>query len=88
MSNWIQKLGDKTSKEVKPDFESEKAHHWIHMRKMAENAGTLNNLPYKPRKGQAEESFFEQVDRRCSRVSFSVNISFDENGNIVRSLSS
>lgn len=86
MSNFIGKLGDKTSKEVKPDFESEKFYHWQHMRKMAEKSGTLEKLPYKPRRGLAEESFFEQVDRRVSRVSFSCNISFDENGNIVRSL--
>lgn len=84
MANLVQKLGDKTSKEVKPDFNTEKAYHWEHMRTMAEKAGTLHTLPCKPRRGLAEESFFSQVDRHVSRVSFGVGISFDKDGRIVR----
>lgn len=84
MTAHIQELGDKTSRPVKPDFESEKYHHWRHMRVMAEKAGTLHRLPRKPRKGLAEESFFEQVDRRISRKSFSMGASFDANGRIKR----
>lgn len=83
MVTHIQQLGDKTSRPVKPDFESEKAYHWMHMRDMAEKAGTLDTLPRKPRKGLAEESFFQQVDTRLSRRSFSMGISI-VNGRVVR----
>lgn len=82
--NIVQKLGDTTSHEVKPDFNSEKAYHWMHMRRQAEQAGTLDSFPYKPRKGLAEESFFKQVDVRMSRRSYGMGISFDENGRIIR----
>lgn len=84
MANLVQKLGDTTSHEVKPNFEGEKFYHWQHMKKMAEQAGTIDKLPRKPRRGLAEESFFEQVDRHVSRVSFSPGIAFDENGRIIR----
>lgn len=80
----VQKLGDNTTHEVKPNFESERAYHWMHMRDMAEQAGTLDTLPRKPRKGLAEESFFKQVDTRLSRRSFTMGVSFDENGRIIR----
>lgn len=83
MSNYVHKLGDSTSKEVKPDFESEKAYHWMHMKRQAERAGVLDTLPHKPRRGLAETSFFNQVDRRMSRRSFAVGISFVD-GKIVR----
>ncbi len=79
----IQKLGDTTSKPVKPDFEGERFYHWQHMKTMAEKAGTINNLPRKPRSGLTEESFFKQVDTRTSRVSFSVGVSFKD-GRIIR----
>ena len=84
MANLVQKLGDKTSKEVKPDFNGEKFYHWQHMKSCAEKAGTIDTLPRKPRRGLAEESFFKQVDTRVSRVSFGVGITFDENGKVVR----
>lgn len=83
MTNYVQKLGDKTSHEVKPDFESERAYHWLHMRQKAEEAGTLDALPRKPRRGLAEESFFKQVDTRLSRRTFSMGVSI-KNGRIVR----
>ncbi len=79
----ITEPGDKTSKSVKPDFEGEKFFHWQHMKTMAEKAGTLDKLPRKPRKGLAEESFFEQVDRRISRRGFSMGVSFKD-GRVVR----
>jgi hypothetical protein len=84
MTAHIEKLGDNTSHEVKPDFEGAKYHHWSHMKRMAERAGTIDKLPRKPRKGLAEVSFFKQVDARVSRVSFGMGISFDENGRIIR----
>lgn len=84
MATLITEPGDHTSKPVVPDFEGAKAHHWMHMRREAERAGTLHLLPRKPRKGLAERSFFDQVDRRMSRRSFSVGVSF-VNGRIVRS---
>lgn len=84
MTAHIQELGDRTSRAVKPDFEGAKFHHWRHMRSMAEQAGTLHTLPRKPRRGLAEESFFEQVDRRCSRRSFSMGASFDKSGRIIK----
>ena len=79
----ITEPGDKTTRRVVPDFESERFYHWQHMRRMAEQAGTLDRLPRKPRKGLAEESFFEQVDRRISRQSFSMGVSI-VNGRVVR----
>jgi hypothetical protein len=84
MTAHIEKLGDTTSKPVKPDFEGEKYYHWQHMKRMAEKAGTLDTLPRKPRKGLAEESFFKQVDTHMSRATFSFGVSFDENGRIIR----
>lgn len=84
MTAHIQKRGDTTSKEVKPNFEGEKFYHWQHMKKQAEKAGTIDTLPRKPRKGLAEESFFKQVDTRVSRVSFQLGVSFDKNGRIIR----
>lgn len=83
MALLVEKLGDNTSRAVKPDFESERAYHWLHMRQKAEEAGTLDALPRKPRRGLAEESFFKQVDTRLSRRSFSMGVSI-KNGRIVR----
>lgn len=80
----IKEPGDRTSRPVVPDFEGARFHHWQHMKRMATQAGTLDSLPYKPRKGLAETSFFSQVDRRTSRVSFGVGVAFDANGRIIR----
>lgn len=79
----ITEPGDRTTRRVVPDFEGAKFHHWQHMKRMAEQAGTLDKLPRKPRKGLAEESFFEQVDRRMSRRGFSMGVSI-VNGRVVR----
>lgn len=84
MANVVQELGDKTSKPVKPDFEGEKFYHWQHMKRHAEKAGTLHRLPRKPRQGLAEQSFFDQVDRRLSRHSFVMGASFDKDGKLIR----
>lgn len=83
MTAHIEKLGDSTSRSTVPDFEGAKYHHWQHMKRMAEKAGTLHTLPRKPRKGLAEESFFGQVDRRMSRVSFGVGVEIKD-GRIIR----
>ncbi len=83
MAEIIKEAGDKTSKTVKPDFEGERFYHWQHMKRMAEKAGTVDKLPRKPRKGLAEESFFEQVDRRMSRQTFTMGVTFKD-GRIVR----
>jgi hypothetical protein len=82
----IEKRGDITSRRVVPDFEGAKFHHWAHMKRGAESAGTLEKLPRKPRSGLAEESFFAQVDTRMSRRSFGVGVSFDANGRIIREI--
>ncbi len=84
MTAHIERMGDHTSRDVKPDFESERYYHWQHMIQGAKRAGTLDKMPYKPRRGLAEESFFGQVDRRLSRVSTRVGISFDTNGKVIR----
>ena len=80
MANIIQELGDDTSRETQPDFESAKGYYWMRQVKQAQINGAVGNLPHKPRRGLAEESFFDQVDRRLSRQSFSVNIQFDAEG--------
>jgi len=84
VATYIKEPGDKTSREVRPDFNGAKAHHWMHLVKCAEKAGTLNMLPRKPRQGLAEQSFFEQVDRRLSRQSYIMGVSFDKSGRLVR----
>lgn len=75
-------LGDNTSRDVKPDFESGRAYYWMKQVKAARRVGA--RLPYKKRKGLAEESFFKQVDARLSRETFNVGISFDKDGKIIR----
>jgi hypothetical protein len=84
VATYIKEPGDKTSRDVRPDFESEKAYHWMHLVKCAEKAGTLNTLPRKPRKGPAETSFFSQVDRRLTRQSYQMGVSFDKSGRLIR----
>ena len=46
----------------------------------ARAAGATGNLPRRERSNLAERSFFEAVDRRLSRSSTVVSISFDKNG--------
>lgn len=80
MAILIESLGDKTSKPVVPDFESGRGYYWTKQTKQAREAGTLKRLPRKPRRGKAQKSFYQQVDQRLSRSTFTVNIAFDENG--------
>ena len=74
MSNHVQQLGDNTSHNVKPDFESGKGYYWMKQTHAAKRNGWNLKPPVKPRKTLAEVSFFEQVDRRLSRSSSIVNI--------------
>lgn len=86
MANLVGQLGDSTSKEVNPDFDSGKGDTWMKMISDSRQAtGQAHNplLPYKPRKGLAEHSFWGAVDRRLSRKSFSMGVSFDKEGRIV-----
>lgn len=76
---------DHTTKDTVPDFESARAYYWMKQtRELAEQGTPLKNWPRKPRKNKAEHSFWSQVDRRLSRRAFTVSISFDENGKIIR----
>ncbi len=80
MSNYVQELGDTTSHDVKPDFESGKGYYWMKQVHALRKDGSPVKFPRKPRQTLAECSFYEQVDRRLSRSSVTVNISFDKDG--------
>lgn len=80
MSNYVHELGDNTTHDVKPDFESGRGYYWMKQTVQANNHGWGLTPPRKPRKNLAEHSFFEQVDRRLSRYSSVVNIRFDSQG--------
>ena len=81
MSNIVTELGDKTSHDVKPDFDSAKGYYWMKQIDAIRKNGTpVKNWPRKPAKTLAEKSFKEQVEKRLSRSSFSPGIAFDENG--------
>lgn len=84
--NIVQKLGDTTSKDVKPDFESGKGDNWLKMTYEMKQAGTEALFPHKPRKGQVEECFWKQVDAKLANTGkvFSHGVSFDENGRLIR----
>lgn len=87
MANVVQQLGDTTSKDVKPDFDGAKGYFWMkqaHAAGRASANGERVHLPRKERSGLAEQTFFEQVDRRLSRQSFCLGATFDKDGNIVR----
>ena len=80
--NHVQKLGDNTTHDVKPDFESGRGYYWMKQIYNSRISGVnpKTPLPRKERRTQAEQSFFEQVDRRLSRSTTVVNISFDKEG--------
>lgn len=80
--NHVQKLGDNTTHDVKPDFESGRGYYWMKQiyNARASYVNPATPLPRKERRTQAEQSFFEQVDRRLSRSTTVVNISFDSEG--------
>lgn len=85
MANWIQAQGDSTSHSVRPDFEGEQGYHWMKQMKALQQEGTpLKKWPTKPRQGLAETTFFNQVDQRLSRKSFTPGVSFDSQGRIIR----
>lgn len=76
----VTELGDNTSKSTIPDFESSRGYYWMKQVKQAMINGATDNLPRGIRRNLAERSFFDAVDKRLSRSSFSVNISFDKDG--------
>jgi hypothetical protein len=84
LSNHIQQLGDNTTKDTKPDFESGRGYYWMKQTYQARINGTSIPLPRKPRRTLAEKSFFEAVDTRLSRSSTVVNIQFDKEGKRIR----
>lgn len=86
MANIVQHLGDKTSKDVKPDFESGKGDTWLKMTYEMKQAGTEHLFPHKPRRGQVEECFWKQVDQKLANIGkrYISGVSFDEHGRIVR----
>lgn len=76
---------DHTTKEVRPDFESGRGYYWMKQIREVEQYGTpLKSWPRKPPKNKAEASFKKQVDQRLSRRAFTVSVSFDKDGKIVR----
>lgn len=81
------KLGDQTSRDVKPDFNSARAEYWIKQIK-ALNAlppdQRPKNWPRASRRTPAQQSFFGQVDRYMSRQSYTVSVSFGPDGRIIR----
>jgi hypothetical protein len=84
MTAHIEKLGDDTSHDVKPDFESGKGYYWMKQTMQAQKHGWLLDPPRKPRRTLKERSFFDAVDKRLSRSSSVVNISFDEEGKRIK----
>jgi hypothetical protein len=87
MTTFIKELGDSTSRDVKPDFESAKGYYWMkqmYEARKAEACGEPVHLPRKPRSTPAEYSYFEQVDRRLSRQSFIMGASFDKQGKLIK----
>lgn len=86
MAAIVTERGDSTSRECKPDFDGAKGDNWMKMISDSRQAtGQAHNplLPYKPRKGLAEHSYWTQVDRRLSRKSFSMGVTFQD-GRLVR----
>jgi hypothetical protein len=85
MANSIEQLGDTTSHDTVPDFESAKGYYWMKQVYEIKKHGTpVKKWPRKPRKGLAEMSFFDQVDKRLSRSTFTVGTSFDKDGKIIK----
>jgi hypothetical protein len=84
VSNNIENLGDDTSHSTTPDFESAKGYYWMKQSYQARINGAVDNLPRRERKSLAERSFYGAVDRRLSRSTTIVNISFDRQGKRIR----
>lgn len=78
-------LGDNTSRETKPDFDSGKGYYWMKATKEAmKTPGLRESMPRKPRRTLAEHSFWGQVDRRLSRQTFATGFAFDRDGKLIR----
>ena len=84
MSNFVEKLGDNTSHDTVPDFESGRGYYWMKQTYQARINGWGLSPPRLERRTLAERSFFSAVDRKLSRTSASVNIAFDEQGKRIR----
>ena len=72
---------------MKPDFESGKGYYWMKQMKalMAiPEHERPKNWPRRPRSTPAEKDFFGQVDRRLGRQSFTVGVTFDKEGRIIK----
>lgn len=84
MANVVAKLGDNTTREVKPDFESGRGYHWMKMVRDAEQFG--GKLPHAPApRTLARQSFADQIHTRLARRNYaSCGIAFDANGRIIR----
>jgi hypothetical protein len=68
-----------------PDFDSAKAFYWMHATKEAmKTPGAREKMPRKERKGLREVSYWGAVDRRLSRRSFTVNVTFDKDGKVIK----
>lgn len=82
MSN--KKPVDRTTKEVKPDFESGRGYYWMKQTRELQEQGTpLAQWPRRPPRNKAEASFKKQVDTRLSRRCYTVSVAFQD-GKIVR----
>lgn len=83
MRPWTEPVGDKASKDCKPDWNSGKGWAWEKMSKEAIAAGTIDTFPHKPRKGFQEECFWNQVDRHMSRTFHNVGVTIRD-GKVIR----
>lgn len=69
---------------TQPDFDSAKAFYWMHATKEAmKTPGAREKMPRKERKGLKETSYWDAVDRRLSRQSYTVNVTFDKDGKVI-----
>lgn len=77
-------MSDYTSRDTVPDFDGAKGYYYMKQVYQARKNGAEKNLPRAPRRTPAEKSFFESVDRRLSRSSTVVSISFDKEGKRIK----
>jgi hypothetical protein len=69
----------------KPDYDSGRGYYWMKaVKEAAKTPGAVEAMPRKPRRTAAEKDFFGQVDRRLSRQSFIIGVTFDRDGKIIR----
>lgn len=70
---------------TQPDFDSAKGFYWMNATYNAKKTpGALEKMPRRTRKGLKEVSYWNAVDRRLSRQSFTVGVTFDkETGKII-----